>query len=787
AALQPQAAGISPGRQSTPQPAAGSPPSEGGSDAPAPPPTPPVTQPKPTHPHAALAGLKPRQPDPNRSQRLSDEQIGESLRRGIAYLESQFSKTRLKDADQWDPETFAGLNALAIYALLHAGQSVGDPHLGPQSERVQALLDRLKEYPMNGNRATYSRSLRISALSVYKRPQDRAAMEADLQWLLRASRGGAYTYEMPPPQRSRDQNVWDNSNSQYGALGVWAAADAGLRVPASFWNDVEQHWTSTQTHSGGWGYGPGATSATLSMTSAGITMLFVARDQLAIEAGTSQAYLPLSKAISRALEWLDEGDNAVNIAAHPGYTYYGLERAGLASGYKYFGSHDWYLELAQRLVREQRQDGGWDGTDGRIAETSFALLFLARGRYPVFITKLRFDGNWNNRPRDIAVLTRFASQQFERTLNFQVADIQRNWWEWSDSPSLFITTDRPPRFTDADVQKIRDFAQAGGIVFTHTERNSEEVNRFFADLAGRAFPEYPLAPLPEDHEIYSVVFAVESPKPPLMGVSNGSRLLMVHSPTELSRHWQPFPTRTQRVHSELAINIAAYAAGRRELRNRLASLYVPQPQEQPAGTVPLARLKFDGNWDPEPAAWPRMARIFEHQTGIALRLEPTDISDLRYEMTPIAHLTGLGDFSPTTAQIDALRVFVVRGGVLLIDATAGKRDFADAVEQNLLPRMFPEASLIPLAGDEPLLSGRLPGSYDLREPLLRAGTTRPSTARQIQSLRAGAGRIFYSRLDLTTALLGSNTIGIEGYSPEYAQRFVHNLVLWTIAQIARQL
>jgi len=781
-----RAAAISPGQRSTIEPSTTPPASESAPDVAAPPPTPPASRPKPAHPHAALASLKPRQADPNRSRRLTDEQIGDALKRGIAYLESQFSKTRLKGADQWDPETFAGLNALAVYALLHAGQSVGDPRFGPQSELIKGLLDRLKEYPMNGSRATYARSLRISALGVYKRPQDRATMEADLQWLLRASRGGAYTYEVPPPQRTRDHNVWDNSNSQYGALGVWAAADAGLRVPASFWNEVEQHWTATQTHSGGWGYGPGATSATLSMTAAGITMLFVARDQLAIEAGTSQSYLPLSKAIGRALEWLDEDDNAVNIGAHPGYTYYGLERAGLASGYKYFGTHDWYPELAQRLIREQREDGAWDGTDGRLAETCFALLFLARGRYPVFITKLRFDGNWNNRPRDIAVLTRFASQQFERALNFQVADIQRNWWEWSDSPTLFITTDRPPQFADGDVQKIRDFAQAGGIVFTHAERNSEDVNRFFADLARRAFPEHPFEKLPEDHEIYSIVFPIESPRPPLMGVSNGVRLLMVHSPTELSRHWQPFPTRSQRVNSELAINIAAYSAGRRELRNRLASLYVPQPQEKPVGTVPLARLKFDGHWDPEPAAWPRMARIFENRTGIALHLEPTDISDLRYELTPIAHLTGLGDFHPTQAQIDALRVFVVRGGVLLIDAAAGKQQFADAVERKLLPAMFPEASLAPLARDDAILRSALAGSYDLREPLLRAGTTRPSTTRQIQCMRAGAGVILYSRLDLTAALLGSNTIGIEGYAPEYAQRFVHNLVLWTIAQIARQ-
>ena len=96
---------------------------------------------------------------------------------------------------------------------------------------MKELIARLKEFPMDGNRATYSRSLRIAALSVYDRPEDRATLTKDADWLLSSSMRGAYTYSRPPESTTRGSNQWDNSNSQYGALGVWAATDAGFRGP----------------------------------------------------------------------------------------------------------------------------------------------------------------------------------------------------------------------------------------------------------------------------------------------------------------------------------------------------------------------------------------------------------------------------------------------------------------------------------------------------------------------------------------------------------------------------
>ena len=45
---------------------------------------------------------------------------------------------------------------------------------------------------------------------------------------------------------------------------------------------------------------------------------------------------------------------------------------------------------------------------------------------------------------------------------------------------------------------------------------------------------------------------------------------------------------------------------------------------------------------------------------------------------------------------------------------------------------------------------------------------------------AGKGAAIVSDLDLTSGLLGTQTLGIVGYDPAYAHAFVRNVILWTL-------
>ncbi|HEX2973595.1 MAG TPA: DUF4159 domain-containing protein, partial [Tepidisphaeraceae bacterium] len=605
----------------------------------------------------------------------ADAAIGQAIQRGVDFLIKHFEADQIAVEGLPTDTYLEGLDALAVYALLQAGQAIQDDRLDPRGPFMRGAIGRMKEHlymsdPANPDMpVTYAHSLRAAALAVYNRAEDREALEQDVRWLVLASSDGAYTYDdeqgrqfqdrrenryidpqgslgdgdkklyyldpeeehrptwlhngepvvpvrptvpLPPGVQISPSGVeqmkrlylnrrytetpdarWDNSNTQYGLLGVWAGAEAGIEVPMDYWVAVERHWTSCQLPTGEWYYSPDSRrpedprmvpnlQPTFAMTVAGIASLFVTHDYLDAPAfGDEVGRRPFSPPLARGMVCLERTDFVSAVlkdAKYLGYNLFGLERVGLASGFKYFGSHDWYNELSARVLALQRPDGSWcrDAEPAEdpaaldrdaVIDTAYMLLFLARGRHPVMMNKLRFDGAWCNRPRELANLSKFAGRELERPLNWQVVSFQREWSDWMDSPILYIASHQAPKFTEEQYQQLRGFAQAGGLIFTHADAGSASFNAFAFQLAKKLFPDYELTNLPVNHELESLQYKLAN-KPPLRAVSNGSRILMVHSPQDLSTAWQ-VRNGTKRENWELAINLFTYATGKGDLRNRL--------------------------------------------------------------------------------------------------------------------------------------------------------------------------------------------------------------------------
>ena len=677
----------------------------------------------------------------------------------------------------------AGFDALAAYALLHSGQAtdqklveIGDPF----TTRMLTVLKQLNIHQ------TYIRSLRASCLAVYNRAEDREALEADVAWLVRASDNGGYSYASYDENRSavRGRGIWDNSNSQYGLLGVWSGAEVGINVPAGFWTTVASHWSQCQCADGTWDYTNGGNTGALSMTFAGTASELVCQDF----AGSMPAKTNRLTPADRALQWLDKGDNATAglVNAWPGYTLYGLERVGLASGYKYFGTHDWYAEFARGLVAQQRLDGSWNADDkaSRIMNTSYALLFLSRGRHPILFNKMRYDGDWNHHPRAVSHLAKFAGKTLERPLNWQVVNFARPWFDWMDSPVLYLSGTDEPKLRQADYEQLKAFAEGGGLIFTNADQNSEKFDRWVDKLVRLIFPAYELGDLPADHPIYSMVFPVKNP-PPLKFIGNGSRVLLIHSPTDLGDGWQSNWTSTKSSQFQLGTNLFVYAAGKANFKNRLSSPYIPDNGRAPAMTYPVARLRYAGHWDPEPYAWTRFGRLFASNTNAAISARSIDMTDLKPSTAPLAVLTGTVRYDFLPSEVKAAREYVDAGGVLLIDACGGGPEFAKSAQQTLVTAAFPDATLSPLPDNHSLLLASRPGADDLRTPLLRPfATQNGGRSLPLLGFAHGKGRVILSRLDLTTGLLGTNQWGISGYDPNYAAGLMKNAVLWAAARSA---
>jgi hypothetical protein len=717
---------------------------------------------------------------------LTDAEVLASIHRGVDYLLKDFQQKlepvrKVADIHRGDPNLVGDIGEfmLETYALLHVGADIQDPRLHFRDENMQVAVDVLTRADVN---ATYTTALQ--ALALAELPQLQEVKTAMARAALRLTRGtdeaGGYTYTL--------ENVsgvtHDQSNSQYGLLGVWAAADFGTAVPLNYWQATDNFWRAMQTPSGGWGYstdGPKATP-TDTMTAAGVASLFVCKEFL----DRTPSLEPKPDKV------LDDGLAALISGFKPDsnnyYYLYGVERVGLASGLKYLGQTNWYRTAAAQIVKSQQPDGsfssGFPGANA-VRSTCYALLFLVRGRAPVVMNKLSYDGPWNARPRDSANVHARLGRMLERHLNWQSVPVTVPYEEWLDAPLLLITGSKDPHFTAEDVGKFRKFVDAGGTIFSTADGNSQEftdaMQRYATAMAG---PNRAYRQLPPDHPLYTV-FGKPKSVPVLFGVSNGLRELWIHSPVDLGAIWQ---SRTQPTADawELPARLFFYAAGKGGLRSKLESLAVPEPETPPTKAVSVAQLSYAGNWDAEPGAWPRLAKLMALDAGahttVNLRMVP--IGDLGTLSPPpaLAHLAGTGKLVLTEQEQTALQIYVESGGTLFVEALGGAPEFASSAHE-LLGTLFPKGKLKTVPSNYLLYNGGISPdatkitSVEYRKFWILAHGA--SNTPRLEYLTVG-GRIgvLFSAEDITSGLLGTNTWGISGYMPASAIALARDIVLF---------
>ena len=211
---------------------------------------------------------------------------------------------------------------------------------------------------------------------------------------------------------------YDNSNTQYAALGLAAAERCGIEVPTSAWLGLAAHWQKelrveearprplrlvtyaerrardAQARTGsrrrgrriapqGFGYRLEGVPYG-SMTCAGITGLQLTLGALLAPGRRAPRKLigELEAARHAGFAWLAENWNLRNNPRkHRDYYYYwlySLERSFELGGIAALDERDWYFEGALQLLWIQQRSGAW----GRLEDTAFALLFLKKASAP---------------------------------------------------------------------------------------------------------------------------------------------------------------------------------------------------------------------------------------------------------------------------------------------------------------------------------------------------------------------------------------------------------------------
>ncbi len=376
---------------------------------------------------AVALGLAPA----SAQDRDGDAQIRAAVRRGV-----QFLKTQQRVDGSWEYGSHElGITALVGLALAENGVAATDPVMKQAVEFVRSRAA--------SNVMTYDISLAILFLS-------RAGDSSDTQLIMElgsrlvagqlSSGGWHYVCPIIPatppasvtnnpkakgaaqprrggriqgPSRVPQAGFGDNSNTQFGVLGVWAAGRAGLDVSATM-QRVERRFRTTQSQQGGWGYGGGGD--TDAMTCAGLMCLALAKGHKVVEAQmTNQppakdGAAPPGKGPKMESDAdLEQGIQRVETyvggihARSSLYFLWSVERVGVALGLARIGRVDWYSRGASVLVQTQQPNGSWQSDRGAMADTSFALLFLRRSNLaegmPQLVSSSRSGGTTDNRLR----------------------------------------------------------------------------------------------------------------------------------------------------------------------------------------------------------------------------------------------------------------------------------------------------------------------------------------------------------------------------------------------------
>ena len=364
---------------------------------------------------------------------VNQVKVEQAIARGIAFL---------KTSDSPDSSIGADSDELKLLTFVHGGVPDNDA-------AFTALLSKCMERPLD-------KTYRVSVLAMCLEEIDRVKYQDKIalcgQFLLdNIKSNGGFSYGEPTPakpeagspakkdpfrakkppgpinpdikqkpdvvnhitlKKSKDGPAAqrsDNSNSQYGALGVRACYDAGIHFPKEVIEKCRQYWVENQrtdkteaknkgVASGGkggfgWCYSEGEPCskngpAYSSMTAGAVGALCIYNHILGKD-------WKKDKAVIEGMNWLDANYSVTQnvgpceIAPVPdGWLYYylyALERTGLLYDTTLIGKHDWYLDGYKILLGSQKGDGSWDKSHfiKPTWDTCFAILFLKRSTRPL--------------------------------------------------------------------------------------------------------------------------------------------------------------------------------------------------------------------------------------------------------------------------------------------------------------------------------------------------------------------------------------------------------------------
>ncbi len=368
------------------------------------------------------------------SANVTREEVERAIREGVRYLKSQ----QRADGSWSDVENEAktGTTSLVTLALLTAGEK-------PESPTIHKALDYLRGFGPNDLKSTYAIALQTMVFAAAEPERDQLRIAANVAWLERAqikpadpvNWPGSWTYS-----DSKRARPGDNSNTQYALLGsarrqrgrrsrqarglgpgaALLGAEPEARRQLGLYARLDQpdrqhdlrRGLQPDHHGPAPVPGPGIPPG---------------RDDPELRQGRNQPQPPGGNRLAgQALP----GRVRISATASSGSSTISMAWSAPA-GWRACGSsaRTTGIAWAPRSWSTNRTSSAGSGrarSTKRIRSWRPAsrCLFLAKGRAPVLINKLRHapSGDWNNDPDDVRNIVDIVSRDWKSLLTWQVVD-----------------------------------------------------------------------------------------------------------------------------------------------------------------------------------------------------------------------------------------------------------------------------------------------------------------------------------------------------------------------------
>ncbi len=733
---------------------------------------------------------------------VTREEVERAIRDGVRYL-----KGLQRDDGSWadiENDARSGVTSLVTLALITAGEK-------PNAPPLNKAIDYLRGFGPQDLRSTYAISLQTMVFAIADPARDKLRIAANVDWLERAQIKpgdpqfwpGSWSYS-----ESKRGRPGDNSNTQYALLGLHAASEVGIPVKPSVWELSRNYWEKSQKRDGSWAYTPDSGNSTASMTCAGVSSLIISglrrfqgqeflEDAAIHNCGKGGA----NKNLQYGIDWLAShfqvGQNFGAGQQWKYYYLYGLERAGRLAGVRFFGQHDWYRLGAEELVHEQQQLGYWRGQlveddPDHVLATCFSLLFLAKGRAPVLVNKLRHGPSmdWNNDPDDIRNIVNIVSVDWKNLLTWQVVDPNiASVAEMLQAPIVFFNGHEAPQFSAIAKQNLRDFVEQGGFIFAEACCGNKEFHEGFTRLMKEVFPEeaYRLRPLSDEHPVWRARHLLAPDIHPLWGIEHGCRTVVIYSPEDLSCYWnqcEHSPANPAVVKAiKVGQNVIDYATGREMPADKLVIREVHNFKDTPPkrGALRIAKLMHAGDWNVAPQAIPNLMDALRkppYRFDVAITQKDLFPRDPNLVYFPLIYIHGRASLSFAKEDLESLRRHLdPGGGTLFADAACGSPAF-DAAFRRFVSELLPTNPLVPIPREDELFTTKV--GADLKDVEYTKGAGGGRDYPQLEGVRiSDHWAIIYSKYDIGCALEHHTGIECKGYTYESAIRIAGNIVIYS--------